>query len=222
MTAIRRWKWLIVGSLLTVLVVLVASLAAASASQRPPSNSTGAYVGTALDGPAADFRLLDQDGRKIALSDFRGQVVVLAFLDSQCKEVCPLTAAHLRSANQDLGERAKAVIFLGVNVNIRANDVADVAATTQKWRLDEIPAWHFLTGSPEELEPVWEAYDILVLPASAENKELVHTPGVFLIDQAGEKRWYVSTPFDESGTAQWTAPLSELLVKHIRELLREG
>ena len=179
-------------------------------------------MGTALDGPAADFRLLDQGGVEMSLSDFRGRVVVLAFLDSQCKEVCPLTSVHLRTANQDLGEQAKSVIFLGVNVNIDANEVADVAATTLKWQLDEIPTWHFLTGTPEELEPVWEAYDVLVIPASADNEGLVHTPGVFLIDQTGQKRWYVSTPFDEAGTAQWTAPLSELLVNHIRELLSEG
>ena len=201
------------------LAILFALFTAACTVQSASPNSSNVYEGTALSGLAADFRLVDQNGIQMALSDFRGQVVVLTFLDSQCQDVCPLTAVHLRTANQMLGDEAASVVFLGVNVNVGANTVADVAAITQNWRLDEIPTWHFLTGSAEELEPVWKAYGIAVVPGQ---DEIQHTPGIFLIDQTGHKRWYVSTPFDEAGTPQWTAPLSELLVKHIRELLSKG
>jgi len=201
------------------LAILFALFTAACTVQSASPNSSNVYEGTALSGLAADFRLVDQNGIQMALSDFRGQVVVLTFLDSQCQDVCPLTAVHLRTANQMLGDEAASVVFLGVNVNVGANTVADVAAITQNWRLDEIPTWHFLTGSAEELEPVWKAYGIAVVPGQ---DEIQHTPGIFLIDQTGHKRWYVSTPFDEAGTPQWTAPLSELLVKHIRELLSGG
>jgi cytochrome oxidase Cu insertion factor (SCO1/SenC/PrrC family) len=99
--------------------------------------------------------------------------------------------------------------------------VADVRATTHQWRLDEIPTWHFLTGSAEELEPVWRAYGIAVLPAS-DGSDLGHTPGVFLIDRAGQERWYISPPVDAAGTPQWSPPLRDLLLKHIRELLNGG
>ena len=215
MTRIRPLPWS-VGSL----AILFALFTTACTAQSTPPGSSKVYEGTALDGPAADFRLVDQNGVTLALSDFRGQVVVLTFLDSQCQDVCPLTAVHLRTASQMLGDEAASVIFIGINVNVEANTVTDVMATTQKWRLDEIPTWHFLTGSAEELEPVWKAYDITVLPQ--EQGEITHTPGVFLVDQTGHKRWYISTPFDEAGTPQWTAPLSELLVKHIRELLSGG
>lgn len=216
MTRARRLQWVVFS-----VAVPVALFIAACAG--PPAASPGsaeAYEGTALRGPATDFRLADQNGDTVALSDFRGRVVVLTFLDSQCQDVCPLTAVHLRAAGQALSDVAQSIVFLGVNVNIEANAVADVTATSLKWRLDEIPTWHFLTGSVEELEPVWKAYDITVLPQ--EGGEITHTPGVFLIDQTGQKRWYVSTPFDDAGTPQWTAPLSELLVKHIRELLSGG
>jgi len=49
----------------------------------------------------------------------------------------------------------------------------------------------------------------------------VHTPGVFLIDQRGNKRWYVSTPMDAAGNPLESAPLSELLLRHMRSLLEE-
>jgi len=197
------------------LTIALALLMAACAGSATPA----AYEGTALERPAIDFRLVDQRGVEVTLSDLRGRVVVLTFMDSQCQAVCPLTAAHLRAANQQLEGDAASVIFVGVNVNVEANRVEDVQAVTSKWRLDEIPTWHFLTGSAEELESVWQAYGIAVVPGS---DELQHTPGIFLIDRAGQQRWYISTPFDEAGTPQWTVPLSELLVRRIRELLSEG
>ena len=183
---------------------------------------SGPYEGTPLQGQAADFQLVDHQGAMVRLSEFRGKAVALTFMDSQCQEVCPLTAVHLRTAAQELGSEAGSVVFLGVNVNAEANSVEDVLATTEQWRLDEIGSWHFMTGSEQELSPIWEGYDVTVYPAPEGGGELVHTPGVFLIDQSGELRRYISTPFDDQGTAQWTAPLSELLVNYIRELLREG
>jgi len=196
---------------------LLISLTLSGCANQPGSLESGEYGGTVLDSAAADFQLTDQSGARVSLSDFAGQVVVLTFFDSQCEDVCPLTAVHLRATYQQFSDQANAVVFLGVNVNLEANRPEDVMATTKKWHLDEIPNWHFLTGSGQELEPVWKAYDVAVLPQ--EGGEILHTPGVFLIDQNGQERWYISTPFDESGTPSWTAPLSELLVKRIQEVL---
>jgi cytochrome oxidase Cu insertion factor (SCO1/SenC/PrrC family) len=44
-------------------------------------------------GPAPDFRLADQDSQLVSLSDQRGKVVVLTFMYTNCRDVCPLTAA---------------------------------------------------------------------------------------------------------------------------------
>ena len=111
------------------------------------------------------------------------------------------------------------IVFLGVNVNVEANAPEDVMEFTKEYGLDRIPSWHFLTGTPEELEPVWRAYFITVL--RREGGEIVHTPGVFLIDQKGQQRWYISTPlYDEDSAAEWTGPvLSDLLMKQIRQLI---
>lgn len=214
----RRW-WQVAAVVLAVIIVVLILAMANYKGDSAALDASPSYEGAELDGVAPDFRLVDHKGVRLALSDFRGHVVVLTFLDSQCQETCPLTATHLRMASQTLSDDVSSVVFIGVNVNLEANTVADVLAATKKWRLDEIPTWHFLTGSAEELEPVWQAYNIMVIP---EQDEIQHTPGVFLIDPAGQQRWYVSTPFDETGQPQWTAPLNELLVKHIRELLSQG
>ena len=177
---------------------------------------TGSYQGVELSGEAPDFRLTDQNGSLINLSDFRGKVVVLTFMDSTCKDTCPLTAAQFRQAYRKFDQtKSSQVAFIGVNVNVEANKVTDVSEITKTWHLEEIPSWHFLTGSREELKGVWKDYGIAVIP-SADGKEIMHTPGVFLIDPSGQKRWYISTPY----STDLTLPLSELLLKHIREILQ--
>jgi cytochrome oxidase Cu insertion factor (SCO1/SenC/PrrC family) len=178
------------------------------------------YEGTELSGIAPDFKLTDQNSRSVALSDFRGKVVVLTFFDSRCTDICPLTAVQLLQAYKQLNQnQASQVVFLGVNVSVHFNNVADVLDATQRWHLDEIPNWHFLTGAEEDLISIWNAYGVSVVPH--EDEEIIHTPGVFLIDLAGQKRWYISTPYSKDGNAEWTLPLSELLVNHIREMISD-
>lgn len=177
------------------------------------------YEGTQLDGEASDFALADQNDSLIRLSDFREKVVVLTFMDSKCQDTCPLTAVHFREVYHQLDQNeAGQVVFLGVNVNLEASAVSDVLETTRAWHLDEIPSWHFLTGNRAELEPVWKEYGVSAAP-SPDGYSIMHTPGTFLVDASGIKRWYISTPF--FGEIESALPLSELLLKHIREIMRE-
>ena len=180
--------------------------------------SADTYEGTDLSGKGPDFRLMDQYGDLISLSDFKSKVVVLTFFDSQCQDVCPLTAAQLLQTYKKLDKsEASQVVFLAVNVNIQANAVTDVLFATRQWHLDEISNWHFLTGNAEVLKPIWSDYGVAVNPQS--DGSILHTPGVFLIDGAGQERRYISTPYSEDENTESTLPLNELLVKHIHEIM---
>jgi len=209
----RQWIWIILASALMAVGAIGYWLSAPLRGAQP-------YEGTELSGAAPDFKLTDQHGSSVALSDSRGKLVVLTFFDSRCTDVCPLTAAQLLQAYQKLNRsEVDQIVFLGVNVNVRFNSVSDAMDTTQRWHLDQIPNWHFLTGNAEELMPVWSAFGVSVNPQSS--GEIMHTPGVFLIDQNGQERWYISTPYDQYGASQGTAPLGDLIVEHLRELLKE-
>lgn len=211
----KNWLITLIG-VLTILILLPACSASSG-----PTVYADVYEGTQMDGIAPDFRLTNQRGETVALADFQDKVVALTFMDSHCQDTCPLTAGELRRVSQALGDETNSVVFIGVNVNAQANAVADVAAATQEWRLDEIPNWHFLTGNTSELEPVWNAYTVEVMPPVDETGDLVHSPGIYLIDHAGQRRWYVSTPFVEPGTPAPSRPLNELLTMRIRQLLSE-
>lgn len=183
--------------------------------------SPSSYEGTKLDkleGAAPGFRLLDQNGASVSLADFRGMVVVLTLLDPYCTDICPIYAYHYRLAYQALGQDASKVAFLAFNANDEKTTVEDVMAATRKWSADEIPTWHFLTGSPEALHAAWKAYDMAgsSLPKPDKPGEKQHTPANYVIDQAGKRRWYFSTNFEGA------PPLSALIVKHVRTLLAEA
>jgi len=219
-----RHGWTGPGEARAGAILAVAGFVLAACTERlPAAEVSDPYVGTALEGTAGDFELTDQTGTRQRLSQFRGNVIVLTFFDSRCTDVCPLTAIELKRTYEMLTpQEAGSVEFLAVNVNTEASSVEVITAATKKWRLDEIHSFHFLTGAEVELRPIWDVYHITVYRPPDQADELLHTPGAFLIDQVGELRWYVSTPFNESGQAEWTAPLSELLIEHIQSLLREG
>lgn len=182
--------------------------------------SPSSYEGTKLDqldGPAPGFRLLNQNGASVSLADFRGKVVVLGLLDPDCTDICPIYAYHYRLAYQALRQDAARVAFLAFNSNDAKTSVEDVMAATRKWGVDEIPTWHFLTGSPEELHAAWKAYGMVgsSLPKPDKPNEKAHSPANFIIDQSGRRRWYLSTNFEGA------PPLSALIVKHAKALLAE-
>ena len=211
----KNWRiWLILVSVVITGTLVYFSL---SSLDKPQP-----YEGTELSGEAPDFQLIDQNNSAVNLSDFRGKIIVLTFMDSKCTDTCPLTAAHFREAYRQFDQNeTKQVVFLSVNVNVEASSVADVLETTRAWHLDEIPSWYFLTGNHEELEPVWKDYGVSV-ERNPDGNSTMHTPGTFLIDPLGQKRWYISTIVSGEGNMELALPLSNLLVKHIREILSES
>ena len=171
------------------IVVLVAAVlggvAVALSGRTPATTDLGRTnpeldPGTRLSGLAPGFRLTDQFGRAVSLRAFRGKVVILAFNDSECTTICPLTTAAMADARAMLGRAASRVQLLGVNANPTATSVADVRRYTELHGLTR--QWHFLTGTPAELRRVWRAYKI---ESSIEQGQIDHTPALFVIDPAG-------------------------------------
>jgi cytochrome oxidase Cu insertion factor (SCO1/SenC/PrrC family) len=138
-------------------------------------------LGTSEGGvPAPDFRLVNQFGQAMSLSQFRGKVILLGFEDSQCTTVCPLTTQGMVLAKQLLGKAGTAVQLLGVDANPAATAVSDVLAYSQAHAM--VNQWDFLTGPAAQLQKVWAAYHVAVQINSG---AIDHTPALFVIDQQG-------------------------------------
>jgi peroxiredoxin len=140
-------KWFV---LLVLAVVLGAGLVAArsprSADGPPPGGgrsgqtSPFAPAGTPASGrfrfvdltgqPAPDFDLADLTGRRHALSDYRGSVVMLVFWATWCK-TCPTELSHLGRIARALAPRG--LVTLSINWE---KDAAGVAKMAGAARLD--------------------------------------------------------------------------------------
>ena len=161
-----------------------------SAQSRAAAANPDLDPGTSLGGRAApDIRLTNQFGQPMSLSQFRGKVVVLAFVDSECTTVCTLTTVSMVQARELLGAAGDQVRLLGVDANPSATSVHDVMAYSQAHAM--VNQWDFLTGSLAQLRAVWQAYHIYV---QIQAGQIDHTPALYVIDQRGrEQEVYLTT-----------------------------
>ena len=178
-----------------LLIVLVAGAVIVVRSNAPAQSQADALAanpyldpGTPVSAVAADFTLSDQFGQSVSLHSFRGKVVILAFNDSECTTVCPLTTTAMLDAKAMLGKAGSQVELLGVDADPAAISLEDV------WSYSELHgmlhSWRFLTGSLPQLKQVWKDYGI---EAAIEAGEITHTPALFVIDRQGRlSRLYVT------------------------------
>ncbi len=179
----------------------VAVRGAGSAAMDNPNLDLGSSLGAR---PAPDFRLQNQFGQPMSLSQFRGKVVMLAFEDSQCTTVCPLTTQSMVQAKQLLGTAGSQVQLLGVDANPDATSVADVLSYSRSHGL--VNQWDFLTGSLAQLKATWGRYHIAV---QIEQGQIDHTPALFVIDQQGRERKLYLTQMAYSSIGQSAQVLAD-------------
>lgn len=185
------------GRRVGVLVVVAAGLVAvASLLLSGRGSGEAGFFGTPLDPPreARDFTLTDQFGEPVSLGDLRGRVVVLTFLYTSCKDVCPLVASRLHEAYDLLGDEVGQVAFLAVTVDPERDTREAVYRYSQ--RRGMLDRWHFLVGSRAELDPIWEHYwagTPVRLSGTADGSEdkdytVNHAAPVHVLDREGRVR----------------------------------
>jgi protein SCO1/2 len=128
-----------------------------AASTRPP------FHGTAYDpAPAADFRLVDQDGRAATLAGYRGRPVLVFFGYTRCADYCPFTLDRLARAVRELGAKAGGARILLVTVD----PAHDTPAVLGRYVARFGGRVQGLTGDTAALAAAWRAYSVHVAPGT--------------------------------------------------------
>jgi protein SCO1/2 len=159
------------------------------------------FRGTLYDPPlsAPEIALTRDDGSNFQLSGLRGDVVLLFFGYTSCPDVCPTTLADLRKVNEDLGNKAGQVKVVFVTVDPER----DTPEKIQKYVSIFNPDFIGLSGSLEELEPVWKDYGVYrevdQASSSASGYLVTHSARLYVIDRDGNLRLSYSygTPTDD-------------------------
>jgi protein SCO1 len=115
-----------------------------------------------------EFTLRDQDGRRASPRDARGNVLIMTFLYSTCRQLCPAQAQEIKDAVVKAG--VKDVQVYGISVD-PVGDTPDNAHRFLRRAGLVDPRVHFLLGSRRELAAVWRQYAIAPINATPEEAE---------------------------------------------------
>jgi protein SCO1 len=158
-----------------------------------------------------DFALKDQNGHSITPGEAHGDVLIMTFLYSTCRTLCPAQAQEIKDAVVKAG--VQKVQIYGVSVD----PVGDTRLNAQRFlkRAGLVdPRVHFLIGTRNELEVVWRRYGIVPLnatpaeaKAAADAYDWQHGPAGDVSSE--EAAAYAHCPGGAAGYAQYEAASGE-------------
>ncbi|MCS5559908.1 MAG: SCO family protein [Oceanospirillaceae bacterium] len=148
-------------------------------SDRQKSSNGYAHLG-------GNFTLNSQQG-EVALTDFKGQLVLIYFGFTSCPEVCPTALSSMAASMRELGpELEQKVQPLFVSVDPARDTLDNLAAYSAYFH----PRMLGLTGSLEYLDNLVQQYGAYYRHIPLENSALGytvdHTSRIYVIDAQGK------------------------------------
>jgi protein SCO1 len=178
-------KWLLGAGVaaLFALGALAAGLGIANREGGDPPND-GAYRGSEPPGriELEPFALTSYLGGAVSSAELRGKVVALTFLESNCKEACPIIAVQVARGIDRLTAAERAEVRA---IAISTHPIDDTPVNVRRFltkqratgRLD------YLIGTEAELRPIWRGYHILSALDSGDAD--THSASVHIYDRNG-------------------------------------
>lgn len=143
-----------------------------------------------------EFELQGSNGKPVALSAYKGKVVIVEFGFSSCLTICPVTLAKLAQVWKDLGPLAENVQTLFISVD----PARDTPERLRQFVTRFHPSFIGLTGTEQELAKVRESYGVIAAREESKNKalgyEVHHSSSLHVIDRTGKLR--ILIPFGTS------------------------
>ena len=99
-----------------------------------------------------NVELITQDGKKVHFYDdlVKDKRVVIQFMFTRCKDICPVITHHLVEVQQMLdGRVGRDIFFYSISLSPEEDSPRDLKAFAKKHGTG--PGWTFLTGKPEDI-----------------------------------------------------------------------
>lgn len=161
-----------------------------------PGGAAGAAGLTRVNDVAPALALTDQAGRRVALADFRGRPVLVAFAYAHCETVCPQVVSDVLTARRHLDADAPGVLI--VTLDPWRDTPARLASIAKLWGLDGDA--HVLSGPPDEVERALNAWRV---PRVRNQKtgDISHPAIVYVIGATGRITYAVNGNADAIAAA---------------------
>jgi protein SCO1/2 len=165
-----------------------AAYAIVESRDQPPDVAYEGFAGSRLPAGvrAPAFDLTDERDEPIAMSDFRGEPVIVTFLYTHCDDTCPAAAQQVKGALDDLGHDVPAI---AVAVEPPRDTPASARSFLSEQRM--LGRMRFVLGERSELKPIWRGYAIRPQSVSEE-----HQARIVLVDGRGFQR--IGFPVDQA------------------------
>lgn len=177
----RKMLWVGVG-----LLFLIGTSGLLTVLLRKPAN----FRGTAYVEPyplAPEIELRKAGGEPFLLSDLKDKIILLFFGYTSCPDVCPTTLAELNIALTKIKQGAQNVQVVFISIDPQR----DTPEKIQEYASRFGESFIGLSGSMEELEPIWRNYGVfreIAQDGTAMDYIVNHTARVTLIDRRGYMR----------------------------------
>jgi protein SCO1/2 len=148
------------------------------------SSATPSVKPVAIGDRVPDFQLLDQTGRRVALSKFTGKVVALNFIYTRCAlpDFCFRSSNHFRQLQKRFQKQLGSDLVLLTVTFDPAHDRPDVLLKYAAiWKADA-RSWHFLTGPTSDIQRLCSLFS---LDAFQDEGLMNHSLHTAIIDRNG-------------------------------------
>jgi protein SCO1 len=181
----RRLAAAVVVGIAVLALGAVAGVVIASRANSDVASYRGSLPPPGIALPTFDLR--DSTGERVRSRALKGKVILITFLETKCKEACPIIASQIGQGLELLhpGER-RGVVALAISVHPGDDTPASVRTFLHTHRVEG--DLRYLIGSERELRPVWTAFQIL--PALDTGNADTHSASVRIYSRDGE---WVST-----------------------------
>lgn len=149
-----------------------------------------AHSQKAIGGVVGDYSFRDTRHRKVSLSRFRGQPVVVNLVYSACTQTCPVILQTLRDAvvvaRDSLGAESFTVVTIGFDP--ARDSPENLRAFARSQGVAGIANWHFLSGRTETIEALLADVGFI---ANEAPQGFDHVAQTTILDSEGRVRAHV-------------------------------
>jgi protein SCO1/2 len=145
---------------------------------------------------APELKLKNSLGETVDLAEYKGKAVLVTFIYTHCPDVCPLIVSHLKTAQAELGEKAKDMQIIAVSTDPKGDDPKTVKAFLSAHGMTG--RMQYLIGNRAELGHVWTDWNIVARPDKAGRDLVEHSALIYGIAADGRVTTLYPANFDPS------------------------
>lgn len=155
-------------------------------------NASTAYPEAKEGDEVPNYQLINQDGKEIALQNYRGKVLLLTFIYTRCPlpEYCTLMSSNFAKIDKELEKQPdlyQKTHLLSITIDPEYDKPSVLrsygAAHTERYQDETFSHWEFATGTPDQVKGVAQYFGLRYFN---EKDQIVHGLRTVVITPSGK------------------------------------